>query len=205
MALINRPMYEHFGARHLGVKGPGALTSLEEGVMGVLPLDVSSDPAYWYIQGIRMFSANVGQGGTAGNYTTVGLSIESASTQVLCRIINIDLSQGAGSGANWQPQVFRCARTAFSSDPGIYAYGTDTRIPEAQHSAGILLNGNHAARPGVRLGVWNTAGNPDALTSNTIPLVVSPEQCIYLTDSVTGTDIYTTFSWIEIPAYKAEL
>jgi len=46
MALINRPMYEHFGARHLGVKGSGAMTTLEEGVMGVLPLDMSSDPIY---------------------------------------------------------------------------------------------------------------------------------------------------------------
>ena len=55
MALINRPIYEHFGARHLGVKGPGALTNLEEGVMGTLPLDLSSDPSYWYIQGFRTF------------------------------------------------------------------------------------------------------------------------------------------------------
>ena len=38
-------MYEHFGARHLAVKGPGAMTTLEEGVMGVLPLDMMADPA----------------------------------------------------------------------------------------------------------------------------------------------------------------
>jgi len=68
MALINRPIYEHFGARHLGVKGPGALTQLEEGVMGVLPLDLSADPIYWNIQGIKMYMARVNQGAGGGGY-----------------------------------------------------------------------------------------------------------------------------------------
>ena len=205
MALIQRPMYEHFAARHLAVKGPGALTNIEDGVMGVLPLDVMSDPAYWYPQGIRVFSATAGQGGVAGQYASVGLSIENANEEVLCRIISIDLTEGAGSGAGWNALLYRCARSAYSSDPGVQGFSSDTRIAEAQPSKGILVNGNHAANPGQILGSYHTTGEPDFLGPNRIPLIVSPLQTIYIAMGAQNTTLYCNFTWIEIPAYKAEL
>ena len=205
MALINRPMYEHFGTRHLGVKGPGALTTLEEGVMGVLPLDVMSDPAYWFIQGIRSFSAVTGTVAAAGEFATLGLAIENTSSSTICRIISIDASSGSGSGGNFNAQLYRCLRTDFTSDPGVYGHGTDTRIPEGQPSDGILLNSTHASKPGVQLGDYHTAGDPDWFSKNRIPLIVSPGQCIYLADGTANQTLYTTFTWVEIPAYRAEL
>ena len=204
MALINRPMYEQFGARHLAVKGPGALTQLEEGVMGVLPLDLSSDFAYWHIQGFRTFSKNVFQAGVAGQFPAIGLSLEGTDDQWLSRIISIDVSQmavPAGSDIG----LFRCARTAFSSDPGIIGTSTDTRVAEAQPSQSILLNGNHAANPGTQLGLYHTFGDPDWFSQNRIPLLVSPGEVIYIASPVAGGTLVCTWTWVEIPAYRAEL
>jgi len=198
MALIQRGMYEQFAARHLAVKGPGALTNLEEGVMGTLPLDMSSDPVYWFVQGIRTFSSSVYQAGVAGQYSMVGLAIESASTEVLCRIISIEIE-------NTPIYLMRCARTDFSSDPGIYGVGTDTRIAEAQDSQGIILNGNAAAPPGVNINTYDTPGAPRSIRDEDIPLIVSPEQCIYVHHASANTGVRVGFTWAEIPAYKAEL
>jgi len=201
MALINRPIYEHFGARHLGVKGPGALTQLEEGVMGVLPLDVSADPLYWNIQGIKMFMGRVNQGaGGAGTFAKIGLSIENAGTETLARILGVWISQPASSS---EIGIYRCARTAFSSDPGIYGYGTDTRIPEDQHSQSIIINSSDNTYPGRSLG--QVVAGVDTISSTMMPLVVSPTQAIYFINWNDDETMNITFTWVEIPAYKAEL
>jgi hypothetical protein len=204
MALINRPMYEHFGARHLGVKGPGALTNLEEGVMGVLPLDMSADPAYWYIQGIRVYSQSIFQAAVSSQYAACGLSIENTSDQWLTKIICIDFTTSSQYG-NGTYDINRCARTAFSSDPGVYAYSTDTRISESQPSQTIMLNGNHAVNPGVELQKVDTRGDPDRLHWSEMPMIVSPGQCIYVASRDLNTAFRVGFMWAEIPAYKAEL
>ena len=202
MALINRPMYEHFGARHLGVKGPGALTTLEEGVMGVLPLDMSSDPAYWYIQGIRVFIADIDQAaGGAGTFAKIGLSIETAAPEVLIRILGAFISLPGTTGDNIS--MYRCARTAFSSDPGVYGYSTDTRIAEGQHSQGILINGTDNTHPGQVL-ARKVVGLHEDYATNT-PLIVSPGEAIYWTPASGNTAIQLCLCWAEIPAYKAEL
>jgi hypothetical protein len=205
MALINRPMYEHFGARHLGVKGQGAMTYLEEGVMGTLPLDLMSDFAYWYIQGFRTYAGSVSQTGAVGKYSAVGLSLENDNDQWLSRIINIDVTSPSGSGAQWSGTVNRCARTAFSSDPGIEGHATDTRVPETQPSQSIIVNGDHAALPGVELTQFDTQNDPDILGANRLPLLVSPGQVIYVAHSATATDVRVSLCWVEIPAYRAEL
>jgi len=200
-ALINRPMYEHFGARHLGVKGPGAMTTLEEGVMGTIPLDLMGDFSYWHLQGFRTYSASVSQGPSAGLYSTVGLCIENNSDLWLSRIIAIDLS--ARDAEFW---VGRCARGDFSSDPGVHGYGTDTRIPEAQPSQSVLLNGDIAATPGQALSLFdNAAEQIDIVDDKRIPLLVSPGQCIYVQHSQVNVNVRASFCWVEIPAYKAEL
>ena len=199
MAQMNRPMYEHFGARHLAVKGPGAMTSLEEGVMGVLPLDIMSDPVYWYIQGIRVFSALVYvAAGGAGNYGKAGLSLEDTNELILCKILSIDHSENA------PVDLYRVARTSFSSDPGIYGVGTDTRIPEGQDSQGIMISNNDNAFPGTRFASIYEDFKP-FITTHQVPMIVSPGQAIYLASQTANTALYTTFTWAEIPAYKAEL
>ena len=198
-------MYEQFAARHLAVKGPGALTTIEEGVMGTLPLDLSSDFSYWYVQGFRIYSASVFQAAVAGEYAAIGVSLENTDDQWLSRIINIDVSSPSGSGAQWAGSVYRCARTAFSSDPGIYGYSTDTRIAEAQPSQSVIVNGNHAANPGVSLTQFDTQNDPDLLSENRIPLLVSPGQVIYVAHGTSNTYMRVSFCWVEIPAYRAEL
>ena len=201
MALINRPMYEQFGARHLGVKGPGALTQLEEGVMGTLPLDMSSDPAYWYIQGIRSFSGFVSEAaGGAGTYGKIGLSLEDASDPVLVRILGVWISAPSGTS---EIQIFRVARTSFSSDPGVYGYGTDTRIPEGQHSQAIMINSADGLAPGQRLATIELGLNQ--FLPYGLPLIISPTQSIYFLDSTANETFEVTISWVEIPAYRAEL
>ena len=205
MALINRPMYEQFGARHLGVKGPGALTNLEEGVMGTLPLDMSADPAYWFIQGIRVFSATVYQAGTTGTYAAVGLSVETSNQEILCRILSIDMRQSVPVGSPGDYTIGRCARSAFSSDPGIYGYATDTRTAEGQHSQGIILNGSIAAVPGQSLGAFYRASEGDVIHAVDWPFIVSPGQCIYVQQKDADTHAQVGIIWAEIPAYKAEL
>ena len=202
MALINRPIYEHFGARHLGVKGPGALTTLEEGVMGTLPLDLSADPLYWYIQGMRIFSKNKQGSAASGKYSFVGLAIGDTDLEVLIRIISIDTSRSIGSGQEYQ--LMRTARTSVSSDPGVYGAGTDTRIPEGQQSMGIILSGNETSTLGTVLAQYNSDADPDIIT-NQIPLIISPGQCIRVVNNVSNTAISATFTWVEVPAYKAEL
>jgi hypothetical protein len=201
MALINRPMYEHFGARHLGVKGPGALTQLEEGVMGVLPLDLSSDPMYWNIQGIRTFSITHSEAaGGAGTYAKMGLSLENAAEETLVRILGMWIENPSATSTIG---IWRCARTSFSSDPGVYGYGTDTRIPEGQHSKAVLINSADAAAPGQILGDLEVGLNQFLPTQ--MPLIVSPEQCIYFLDNTANERFAATISWVEIPAYRAEL
>ena len=198
MALINRPMYEHFAARHLAVKGPGALTSIEEGVMGVLPMDMSSDPAYWYIQGIRTFgmTKTVGPGG-AGTYSKIGLSIENVTAPVITRILSWDAT-------NDYVNLYRCARTDFSSDPGVYGHSLDTRVPEAQISESIIISNDDAAFPGQVLQTWYQPNIPFIpWTMN--PMVLSPGQCFYMADNNANTSLTVSITWVEIPAYKAEL
>ena len=200
MALINRPMYEHFGARHLGVKGPGAMTTLEEGVMGILPLDMSSDPAYWFIQGIRAFGQDkyVAAGG-AGTHTKVGLSIEDTSAEILIKILMINIIY-----PNANVNVNRCARTAFSSDPGEYGVGTDTRIPEAQPSEGVIISSNDNTQPGSTMAGLDNVLNP-SMDTNQLPLIISPGESIYLFSETANTAMKAGFIWAEIPAYRAEL
>ena len=200
MANINRPMYEHFGARHLGVKGPGAMTQLEEGVMGTIDLDIMSDPAYWYIQGIRMFGKQkaVSAGG-AGTYGKVGLAIEDTAAQVIIKLLRIDLPRDYTD--IWMSRV---KRTDFSSGPGVYGTGLDTRIPEAQPSDGVLISASDAAIPGTTIGFYHQDFTPFMATGN-LPLVISPGQAIYIGNNTANADLEVTFWWAEIPAYKGEV
>jgi hypothetical protein len=194
-------MYEHFGARHLGVKGPGALTELEEGVMGVLPLDMSSDPAYWFIQGIRVYSKAVDQaGGGAGTYAKVGLSIEDKSDEILARILGVWI---ASPTATSQIAMYRCLRTAFSSDPGVYGTGLDTRIAEAQPSQAVIINASDGSSPGTDLGIWTVGINQYLPTE--MPITISPLESIYFINWTADEKLKLTLVWAEIPAYRAEL
>jgi hypothetical protein len=200
MALMNRPMYEHFAARHLAVKGPGALTSIEEGVMGTLPLDMSSDPTYWFIQGIRTYMVyqNINAGG-AGTYAKAGLSIENASEEIITKILRIDISRDITNA-----HIYRCARTSFSSDPGKYGHGTDTRIAEAQPSQTVSISNNSAAFPGTQLGYFHQDFIP-FMSTDQLPLIVSPGEAIYVATNTANAAFEVVFTWAEIPAYKAEL
>jgi hypothetical protein len=199
-ALINRPMYEHFAARHLAVKGPGAMTTLEEGVMGVLPMDMSSDPAYWFIQGIRVFSKRVSKTGSGSNIAKVGLSIEDAASTVLATILGVFIFDPASP---FFIDAYRVARTSFSSDPGVYGVSTDTRTPEAQPSDAVCISAVDTATPGT---LWGRFQVDDwHQISPTIPMIVKPTEAIYFTNPTTGNDLELTIVWAEIPAYKAEL
>jgi hypothetical protein len=201
MALMNRPMYEHFAARHLAVKGPGAMTSIEEGVMGVLPLDLSSDPMYWNIQGIKIFSLDHKEvAGGAGTYSKMGVSLESTAAEVLIRILGVHVA--LPDTATGDIAIIRCARTEFSSDPGLYATGTDTRIAAGEPSQGILLNAADASIPGSALG-RRIIGRHENLVDG-MPLIVSAGQCIYFASSTTNVDLHLSICWVEMPAYKAE-
>jgi hypothetical protein len=197
---MNRPMYEHFAARHLAVKGPGALTSIEEGVMGTLPLDMSSDPAYWFIQGIHTFAVHITTSAVAGQYSKVGLSIENASEQVLGKILGVFVRTPTTGAVG----IWRCARTAFSSDPGVYGVGTDTRIAEARPSVAIGISQEAAsAGSGTKMGEFNL--NTEQLIPSNMPLIFSPEQCITFNNQTANQAIEATLIWAEIPAYKGEL
>ena len=201
MALINRPMYEQFGARHLGIKGPGALTNLEEGVMGVLPLDIASPAAYWYIQGIRAFSAYKGLSAAgAGTYVKIGLSIETESIPIIAQITEVAV---ALSGS--RIETYRCARTAFSSDPGVYGYSVDTRADEAQTSQAIIISNDDTAQPGQLLCVEENDFTEVYKWDRGSPLIVSPGQAIYFGTNSANVTMEACIKWIEIPAYKAEL
>ena len=203
MALINRPMYEHFGARHLGVKGPGAMTTLEEGVMGVLPLDIMSDPAYWFIQGIRCYAGRIDKaGGGAGNYGNVGLSIQSSDEEIFTRILSVWVNEPF---ANEEVSVHRCLYTDFSSDPGIEGHSTDTRVAEAQPSQSIMIsNNNGAATPGTLLYRWRQSDEGLAKTQD-IPLILHPGSAIYFHLNTANARFDVNIVWVEIPAYRAEI
>ena len=199
MALINRPMYEHFGARHLGVKGSGAMTTLEEGVMGVLPLDMMSDPIYWFIQGIRVFSGRIGMAaGGAGNFGQIGLSLEDTNDQILVKILSWD--HGTAGPFDFR----RVERTSFSSNPGVYGVGIDTRIPETQNSQAIMISASAAAKPGTRFASLYEDTTP-FLTTHQVPMIISPGQAIYMADQTANQSLEATITWAEIPAYKGEL
>jgi len=201
MALINRPMYEAFGARHLAVKGPGALTQLEEGVMGVLPLDLSADPMYWSIQGIKIFSRDHHEvAGGAGTFSKIGLSLENDDAKVICRILGVHIA--LPDTATGDIAIVRCARSAFSSDPGIQGFATDTRIAETEPAQAILLNAADALIPGTDIG-RRIIGRHENLVDG-MPLIVSAGQVIYFASSTTNVDLQLSICWVEIPAYKAE-
>lgn len=202
MATINRPMYEGFAARHLGIKGPGALTSMEEGIMGTLPLDLSADPLYWQSQGFKIMSGFQHSDAVAGQYSWVGLSIENATEQTLCRIINVDFSWSGT--VDHSVYIYRGARTDFSPGPGKYAYSTDTRVPETQHSQAIMLQGAAAAFAGTNLGIFTTTKDPDLPVSQ-MPMIVSPAQAITFWNTAANDEIRAHLTWVEVPAYKGEV
>jgi len=200
MALINRPMYEQFGARHLGVKGPGALTQLEEGVMGTLPLDMSADPAYWYIQGIRVFGARkyVAAGG-AGTYTKIGLGLENLNADVIVKVLRWDIVSGGDNIF-----FYRVARTDIALDPSTYGTGWDTRIPINQQSQAVVVGATTSANPGTIIGNFRPDQQP-FLTTNILPMIITPGNVIYTRDDDTATAVIHSIVWAEIPAYQAEL
>ena len=199
MAQINRPMYEHFGARHLGVKGPGGMTQVEEGVMGVLPLDIMSDPAYWFIQGIRVFGARkyVAAGG-AGTYTKVGLGIEDEDANIFIRVLRWDINVGD------QIIFYRVDRNDIALDPSTSGVGWDTRIAETAPSQAVAVGATTAANPGSIIGDFRPDRQP-FLTTNRVPMIISPGQVIYNRDDNANTNALQTIVWAEIPAYKAEI
>ena len=201
-AMINRPMYEHFGARHLGIKGPGALTQMEEGVFGTVLLDMDSDPMYWFLQGIRSFAGVVGVGAAgAGTYSKVGLSVETDTQKIIVRILGAWVKDpSTGSRAI---EIKRCLRTDFSSDPGIRGHGTDTRIPEAQESQSLLLKAADALNPGTTLGIIREGLNQFIPTE--MPLIVTPEHVIFFRNTTANSDFEMTLVWVELPAYSGEL
>jgi len=203
MATMNRPMYEHFAARHLAVKGPGALTTLEEGVMGTLPLDLSSEPIYWYIQGFRTFARTIQSTASAGKYSWAGISFEDTSAQVLGQIIMIDQSL-AVPGATYDYAIARAKRTDLSSDPGLSGRPTDTRIPSAQPSEAVCIAGRDASPTATTLASFSATNDPDLITKH-IPLIVSPGECIIVICSALNTEIQPSFIWVEAPAYRGEL
>ena len=202
MASINRPMYEGFAARHLGIKGPGALTSMEEGIMGILPLVLSADPLYWQPQGMKIFSGFHHADAVAGQYSWVGLSIENQTEQTLVRIINVDFSWSGT--VDHSVYIYRGARTDFSANPGKYAYSTDTRVPESQHSQAIMLDGAAASFAGTNLGLFETTNDPDMPVSQ-VPMIISPTQAITFWNTVANDEIRWWITWVEVPAYKGEV
>jgi hypothetical protein len=198
MALIQRGMYETFAARHLAVKGPGALTNLEEGVMGTLPLDLSSSPPYWFLQGFRTFSGNPTATAAAGRIAKIALH-PPASSQVICYILHLSARMDSDTIG-----VYRAERTDITADATTHGKGTDTRISEdASSQAELITSDETPAIPGELLFSFNT-GDQTAV-GNPIPLIVSPGQVIYVANHTTGDQLEASICWVELPAYKAEL
>ena len=198
MALINRPMYEHLAARHLAVKGPGALTTLEEGVMGTLPLDLSSSPPYWFLQGFRVFAINASSTAATGRYAKVALH-PPANKEIICFIQHIDVRIGSDTIGVW-----RASRTDITADTTNHGKGTDTRIPEDQDSQSEVLGSDET--PGLPGELLFTFHAGDQITvGEGIPLIVSPGKVIYIANHSSATELICNICWIEIPAYKAEL
>ena len=139
--------------------------------------------------------------GGAGTYAKIGLSNEDTSSQVLIRVLGAFVSLPGTTGDN--VSLYRCTRTAFSSDPGVYGYSTDTRIAEAQHSQGIIINGTDNTIPGQVLG-RKVVGLHEDYATNT-PMIISPGEAIYWTPPGANITIQLCLCWAEIPAYKAEL
>lgn len=205
MAMINRPMYEHFAARHLAVKGPGALTQLEEGVFGNLPLDLSSDPSYWFIQGIRTYSTYQAQAAGAGLYSKIGIG-NPANSGILIRILAWNPFVALAPSTNVLFSVQRCARgdITHSGTPGLYGYGTDTRINIDQPSKGEVIIAQDNTQPGQYLWAMDS-DNAAEILGQTWPIVISPGEVVYVNPYYSGVAIQTSIAWVEVPAYKAEL
>jgi hypothetical protein len=191
-------MYEHFGARHLGVKGPGALTTLEEGVMGTLPLDLSSSPPYWFIQGFRVFAITASATAAAARYAKIALH-PPANKEILCYIQHIDCRIGSDTIG-----IYRAERGDITADTTNHGKGTDTRIPENQNSQSEILGSDETpGLPGELL--WHFHAGDKITIGEGIPLIVSPGKVIYLANHTTGSELLCNICWIEIPAYKGEV
>ena len=198
MALIQRGMYEQFAARHLAVKGPGALTTLEEGVMGTLPLDLSSPFPYWFLQGFRTFAGNPTASAAAGRYAKAALHVPD-NKLIIAHIIHISARMDSDTIG-----VYRAGRTDITADATTWGHGTDTRIRESQQSQCELLTSDETpGLPGELLFTFNT-GDQTAV-GDTIPLLVSPGKLIYVANHTTGDQLEANFCWVELPTYKAEL
>lgn len=205
MALIQRGLYEQFAARHLGVKGPGALTSLEEGVMGTLPLDLSSDPMYWYLQGIRCFSTFKSQAAGAGSYSKIGIANTTTSNKLI-RVLNWNPFVGTAPGTNLLFELHRCARTSIThtGTPGLKGVSTDTRISETQDSTADVIISQDSSLPGTLL--WQMdPDNPAEVLGAAFPLILSPGEVFYTSPYNANLAHHTAIAWLEIDAYKAEL
>ena len=198
MALIQRGMYEQYAARHLAVKGPGALTNIEDGVMGVLPLDSSSPNEYWFIQGINTFSFHTTKNANAGNYSCIGLHVQ-ASRPLLC--IPHTLTENTTNAF----KIGRCTTSQFTGmDPQQVGVGIDTRIASARDSRTYVAKTHIAAYPGQIVYKANGSNDPIDL-KQMFPCVVSPGEIIYVAGDVANTEVSCSWVWSEQDAYKAEL
>lgn len=84
MSRLNVGRYEQMAARAFDVKGPGALTEIEDSIFGTLALDEDSPLPYRFLQGIREYAGGDAQAAVAAQYSWIQFWNPQDSSRLIC-------------------------------------------------------------------------------------------------------------------------
>jgi hypothetical protein len=136
MAAINVDRYESFSARALGIKGPGALTRLEDGIFATLALDCDAPVEHWWEQRIYRFSAFCNCAAEAGKFGQIVVINPSTDSLLVVERFNIRCS----SDDHISVSIQRDSGAIPTDLSGVLSRALDTRI-EPESLAGFAAAG----------------------------------------------------------------
>lgn len=173
MAQINVDRYEALAARGLGVKGPGALTNIEDGIFSTLELDANGPAELLPLQRLYRFAAHSNFAAVAGENTGIQLINDSNAQVVVLERIIWRQPGGATQGLAISLQRDDTSSIWSGGAGGILARALDSRVtPES-------LSG--FARAGSRVGAipagYLEVAQPQALNGKLeleFPYVIAP-------------------------------
>jgi len=210
MARLNYPAAEHLSSQVLGVKGVGALTEIEENLVGVFPVDRECTAVeFWAPQRIPRYSVYAGIAAQAGQYsymllwnaagfplTTDNLVISRrfditvSCTVQLCTLCDPTSWMGVGSFRQGRPQDARFPQ----SSQAYWMWGWDAAadLSAAAGFAGLggvyyVQNWYHTYAAGREPFVWE--------------IVLPPRAALIFRSGAINQSCDSSATWVERPVF----
>lgn len=194
MSRLNVGRFERLASLAFNIKGPGALTELEDSIFGTLELDANGPLEYGLPQQIARYGLDLFQAAVAGEFTYLSLNNPVGSNVLaVVELIAPSSAQALIHMTRGQP-------------PGIFTVGPiagdplDTRLQNTVPSRVSMWTGTDpAAAFGTR--IFSLIGT-DPLT---LPIVLAPDGTLTVRANAVNTGMSCSLIWRERPAEPGEL